>query len=81
MTGANYGPSFGSESTVDISWPEGHMFHTGTGKWIKSKEDAIGLVEWPDAVFAAKWFRAKEPNIEALRSLITKLPAKHLEEV
>ena len=81
VTGASYGPAFGAELTVARFWHEGQTFRIGASEWIDSTEAVIELVEWGRALYGAKWFRPKEPNIEALRSLLTKLPAKQPEEV
>jgi hypothetical protein len=36
---------------------------------MRTAEDGVVLIEYP-AIFDAKWFRPKEPNIESLRSLL-----------
>lgn len=66
-------PSFGDECTVDGVLRKGQSVRVGPLRTIKLREDVVGLVEYGGCVtsiFDAKWFRPKEPNIEALRSLL-----------
>lgn len=81
LTGASYGPAFGDECTVLEVAPAGTWFRApGSGIAGRSLVDALVLVGW-DPAYDARYFRPKNPNIEVLRSLITKLPAKQPEEV
>lgn len=71
------GPKFAAECTIDAVVPNGVINLEG------GMQDGVRLREWTglDDLFAAKWFRPKDPDIEALRSLVTKLTAKQPEEV
>jgi hypothetical protein len=79
LTGASYGPAFGEECTVLEVAPKGTLFRVpGSPVVGRSLVDALLLVEW-DAGYDARYFRPKEPNIEALRSLL--VSNKQMEKV
>lgn len=68
-------PTFLQECIVAAFWRKGEPFTCArTGKVLRITEDAIDLDGYPECVFPAKDFRPKEPNIEALRDLLTDVP-------
>jgi hypothetical protein len=77
VPGESFGPRYLSECTVAEVWPRGSKVLGGK----VSDEDGLRLYGWLEALYPAAYFRPKEPNIEALRSLITKIPAKQPEKV
>ena len=71
-TGESLGPSFGAECVVTKVYPEGYLFTARNGFQAKAKYVCVEVAGWRSSVFDGIYFRPKEPNIEALHSLLTK---------
>lgn len=75
------GPAYLAECVIADVIREGSIIKSIEGVIGTVGEDGVELMEWRRSLFAVKWFRPKEPDIEALRELMTDVPDEKAAEL